>query len=126
MGRKTDPDLGTQASLLEAARIARNYLAHRAAEPALYIPPSTGKHKLRDLLSKQIDRKAIASERREMVTSQLQKMLPRFEQAVKDLAEGDSVVSEWSYIIQEKDVQPPVSAENYVTETIEWVLEPMR
>jgi len=125
-GREKDRVFKRQVVVLEAARLARNYLAHQAAEPALYVPPMGGKHKLRDLMLKTVDRRKIEEERHEMVVSYLQKMLPRFEKAVRDLAEGDNIVSEWSYMIQEKDAHMPSIAESYVDEAVEWILEPMR
>jgi hypothetical protein len=124
--RKKDPAFKKEIVALEAARLARNYLAHQAAEPALYVPPMGGKHKLRDLILKTVNRRKIEKERHEMVVSYLQKTLPRFEKAVRDLAEGDNIVSKWSYMIQEKDPYMPSIAENYVAEVVAWVLEPMR
>ena len=125
-GREKDRAFKKQVVVLEAARLARNYLAHEAAGPALYVPPMGGKHKLRDLLLKTVDRRKIEDERHEMVVSFLHKKLPRFEKAVRDLAEGDNIVSKWSYIIQEKDAHMPSIAEHYVDDAVEWVLEPMR
>ena len=125
-GRQKDQVFKKHVVVLEAARLARNYLAHQAAEPALYIPPMGGKHKLRDLLLKTVDRRKIEEERHEMVVNYLHKELPRFEKAVRDLAEGDNIVSKWSYMIQEKDAHMPSIAERYVDETFEWVLEPLR
>lgn len=125
-GREKDQVFKRQAVVLEAARLARNYLAHQAAEPTLYVPPMGGKHKLRDLMLKMVSRRKIEEERHEMVVGYLQKMLPRFEKAVRELAEGDNIVSQWSYMIQEKDAHMPSIAESYVNEAVEWVLEPMR
>ena len=125
-GREKDRVFKKQVVALEAARLARNYLAHQAAEPALYVPPMGGQHKLRDLLSKTVDRRKIEEERREMVVSYLKKMLPSFKKAVRDLAEGDNIVSKWSYMIQEKDAYMPSMAKSYANEAVEWVLEPVR
>ncbi|MFN0299208.1 MAG: hypothetical protein ACKVQU_02520 [Burkholderiales bacterium] len=124
-GRDNDQIFKRQIPVLEAARVARNYLAHQAAEPALYVPAMSGKHKLRDLILKKVDRLKIEKERQEMVVSYLQKILPRFEKAIRDFAEGDKVVSEWSYIIQEKDAHMPMITETYVDDAVEWVLEPI-
>lgn len=125
-GREKDRDFKREVVALEAARLARNYLAHKAAVPALYVPPMGGKHKLRDLILKTVDRRKIDEERHEMVVSYLQQILPRFEKAVRDLAEGDNIVSKWSYMIQEKDAHMPSIVENYADAVVEWVLEPVR
>ena len=123
--RESDDMLKTHIAALDAAREARNYFAHQAAEPTLYVPPMGGKHKLRDLLSEKVDRRKIELERQDMVAEHVRKELPRFEKAVRDLAHGDSIVSEWSYIIQEKDAHMPIMAERYAHEIAEWVLEPL-
>jgi hypothetical protein len=125
-GRERDRTFKRQVAALEAARLARNYLAHQAAEPALYVAPMGGKHKLRDLISKTVDRRKVEEERHEMVVNCVLKMLPRFEKAVRDLAEGDNIVSKWSYMIQEKNAHMPRITENYADGAVEWVLEPIR
>lgn len=124
-GRESDDMFENHIVALDAARVARNYLAHQAAEPALYVAPPSGKQKLLDVLRKTVDRHTIEAERQEMVASYLRKMLPQFEKAVRDLAEGDSIVSKWSYMIQEKDALPAVAA-GYADDVVEWVLAPIR
>ena len=63
--RENDDMFKEHVVALEAARVARNYLAHQAAEPALYVAPMGGKHKLRALISKTVDRRKIEKERQE-------------------------------------------------------------
>jgi hypothetical protein len=125
-GREVDRDFKRHVKTLEAARVARNYLAHQAAEPALFVPPMSGKHKLRDLLLKTVDRRKIEEERHEMVASHLQKSLSRLEKAAIDLANGDNIVSLWSYMIQEKDALTPTIAGTYIDDAVDWILEPIR
>lgn len=123
--REKDQSFKEQFATLEAARIARNYVAHQAAVPALYVPPLGGRHKLRDLLAKDVDRKKIERERQEMVIAHLNEMTPKLEKAVKDLAEGDSIVARWSYMIQEKDAFMPFAANDYVDSVVAWVMAPI-
>ena len=111
---------------LEVARVARNYFSHQGAEPALYIAPMNGKHTLKDMLSKDVDLAKIEQERMELVVAHVQKRLPQFEKYICDLAAGDSIVSEWSYIIQEKDVCMPLMAKSYSEDVAAWVLAPLR
>lgn len=115
----------THIPLLEAACQARNYLAHEAAAPALYIPPVMGKYNFIDLTLKTIDRQKIKKDRDEMALIYIRKMLPYFEQAVKDIAAADNLVSIWCYMIEEKDSQIPSIAQKYVDEIVKWVMEPI-
>jgi len=124
--RENDGLVKDHVSVLNAAREARNFLAHKAAAPALYLAPMGGKHKLKQLLSETVGRVKVEAERREMVIAYVQKELPRFEKAVRDLARGDSIVSEWSYMIQEKDAHMPSVAKDYADDVAKWVLEPMQ
>lgn len=87
-----------QHQVLEKARDARNYLAHEVALPCLY--PSG-------------DPDLIMSE------------LPGFKQNIEALAEGDNLVSCWSYMIQEKDFPPTQKRQGYVEEIVSYVLEPL-
>ncbi len=114
-----------QIYVLEAARVARNYLAHQAAESALYFPPLGGKHRLIDLLREPRPTLKIDEERSQMIQIRIQEALHCFENAVRDVAEGDSVVAEWIYVVQEKDQTMPAIAKNYVTDAVSWVLKPM-
>jgi hypothetical protein len=85
----------------------------------------SGKRNLVEFLAKDVDRDKVAQERREMVISHVQSALPAFEQAVRDLAEGDSIVCRWSYFIQEKDAYMPAMADNYAGDVVGWVLGPL-
>ena len=89
--RKKDADFSAEhIATLEAARAGRNYLAHRAAEAALYVPASTGKRKLREILGGTADPAAIEKERAEMLLAHIRKALPAFEEAIRALAEADT------------------------------------
>lgn len=125
--RETDADFSAeQIATLETARSSRNYLAHRAAEGGLYVPASTGKRKLREIVLGTADQAAIEKERAEMLLAHISKALPAFEEAVRALAEADNIVAGWSYLIQEKEDRLPTVTGWYVNTVVEWVLEPLR
>ena len=125
--RKKDADFSAnEIATLESARASRNYLAHRAAEVGLYVPPRTGKRKLREIFDGTADRAAIEKERAEMLFAHIREALPAFEKAVRSLAEADNMVAGWSYLIQEKENYLPTVTEWYVNTVVAWVLEPLK
>lgn len=87
-----------QVSTLAAAREARNYIAHEAVEPLT------------------VGSRAIT----------LAKRVDRLKCEVLALAEGDALVSRWSYVIQEKEPAPIVWAGEYASAVSGWVLEPIQ
>lgn len=119
-----------EIAALEAAREARNYLVHEAAEGGLYVAPKSGKpgktRKLLAILQGQVDTAAIEKERAEMLLAHLSKAVLKFEEAVQALAQADSMVAGWSYLIQEKEDRLPLAAAGYADMAIAWVLEPLR
>jgi hypothetical protein len=99
--RRKDPWFSDEEfTVLENARIARNYLAHQAAEAGLYIPPKSGKRKLREIILATADTAGIEKERKEMLVTFMSEALLPFEGAVRAIAEADNMVSGWSYMIQ--------------------------
>lgn len=125
--REKDADFSAeQIATLEAARSGRNFLAHRAAEAALYVPASTGKRKLREILAGTTDLATIEKERTELLLTHIRKALPAFEEAVRALAQADNIVAGWSYLIQEKEDRLPTVTGWYVNTVVAWVLEPLR
>jgi hypothetical protein len=123
--REDDDTFKEHVVAFEAARVARNYLAHEAAVPALYVPPMNGRHKLLDFLAKNVDRDKVVQERCEMVIDHVKEALPTFVKAVRDLAEGDTIVCRWSFLIQEKHADIPAMGEQYADDVVKWVLEPL-
>lgn len=125
--REKDADFSAeQIATLEAARPGRNYLAHRAAEVGLYVPPWTGKRKPREIILGTADPAAIEKERAEMLLAHMNESLPALERAVRALAEADNMVAGWSYLIQEKEDRLPTISGRYVNTVVAWVLEPLR
>ncbi len=125
--REKDADFSAeQIATLEAGRVGRNYLAHRAAEAGLYVPPSTGKRKLGEILRGTADPAAIEKERAEMLLAYMRKAVPSFEDAVRAIAQADNMVAGWSYLIQEKEDRLPSATAWYVSTVVAWVLEPLR
>ncbi len=86
---------------LVAAKDARNYLAHEAAMWGLYPSVKYGE-KLTAL-----------------------HYVPRLRREIEALAEGDNLVSIWSYEFQEKEAAPYSFSQRYPTEVAAWVLEPL-
>jgi len=125
--REKDADFSAeQIATLEAGRASRNYLAHQAAEAGLYVPPSTGKRKLGEILRGTADPAAIEKERAEMLLAYMRKAVPSFEDAVRAIAKADNMVASWSYLIQEKEDRLPSATAWYVNTVVAWVLEPLR
>ena len=128
--RQKDADFSAdQIATLEAGRVGRNYLAHQAAEPGLYVPSPTGKPggvpKLMEILDGTADPAAIEKERAEMLLGYLRKAVPPFESAVRAVAEADKLVAGWCYLIEEKDNRLPSDSAWYVSTVVAWVLEPL-
>lgn len=86
-----------QYKVLEKARNARNYLAHEGATPCLYY-----RHP-------------------EAITE----ALPLFKRSIGELAEGDNLVSGWSYMIQEKELPPYRIKQQYCDQITAYILEPL-
>lgn len=125
-GRDGDTDFtADELATLNAARAARNYLAHEAAVAAIYVPPKSGKRTLREVVTGDADPASIARERVEMTLEQLRIGVAAFEPAVRALAKADDLVSRWAYAIQEKDAHS-ASPSWYVATVVEWILEPLR
>lgn len=129
--RQKDADFSAdQIATLEAGRAGRNYLAHQAAEPGLYVPSPTGKpggvRKLMEILDGTADPAAIGKERAEMLLGYLRKAVPPFESAVRAVAEADKLVAGWSYLIEKKENRLPSDSAWYVSTVVAWVLEPLR
>lgn len=122
--------LAEQIATLEAGRAGRNYLAHQAAEPGLYVPSPTGKpggvRKFMELLDGTADPAAIEKERAEILLECLRKAVPPFESAVRAVAEADKLVAGWTYLIEEKENRLPSDSAWYVSTVVAWVLEPLR
>lgn len=110
----------------EAAREARNYLAHEAAAVGLFIPPKYAWRKLREIMRGSLDMAAIEKERTGMLLAHIRDGLPKFVKAVQAIATADNIVSGWSYMIQEKEDHLPFVTEHYVQSIVAWVLEPLR
>lgn len=128
--REEQPISNEDFSALEAARQARNYLAHEAAQAGLYIPPRGGKLRgaagLKKFLDGSLDPAAVERERSDMLMENFRSALPRLIQAVTAIALGDNIISGLSYMIQEKESPPTSSANRYAEITVAWVLEPVR
>jgi hypothetical protein len=50
---------------------------------------------------------------------------PRFEQEIRALAEGDNLVSSWSYMFHEKDAPPSEYMKVYPNRLVAWILSPL-
>jgi hypothetical protein len=128
--RQKDADFSAkQIATLEAGRAGRNYLAHQAAEPGLYVPSplgKPGKRKLDEFLRGTADPVAIEKERAEMRLGYIRKAAPSFEAAVRAVAEADKLVAGWSYLIEEEENRLPSDSAWYVSTVVAWVLEPLR
>lgn len=119
-----------QIGKLEAARAARNHLAHEAGWPGLYLPPMSGNpggsRKLLEIIRGTADPAVIQRERMDMLLAHIREAVPKLEGAVRALAEADSMVAGWSYMIQEKNEYVPSIARTYTHDVTDWVLEPLR
>lgn len=129
-GREKDGTFSeSEIEALEAGRVARNHLAHEAAAPALYVPPLMGKKRgvegLRQALAGQIGSAAVEAERRGMLLDELRNAMPKFQDAVRALAEADNLVAMWALVIQEKLDVMPSRKPWYVATVVEWVFEPL-
>lgn len=87
-----------QLSTLDAARQARNYIAHEAVGPVTVGSRADG----------------------------LARRTERLRREVEALAEGDALVSQWCYVIQEKEPAPIAWAGEYAAAIAGWVLEPVQ
>lgn len=125
-GREKDADFSAkEIATLESGRASRNYLAHRAAEVGLYVPPRTGKRKPREIFDGTANPAVIEKERAEMLVAHMREALPDFRKAVRALAEADNLVAGWSFLIQEKVDNLPTVSDWYVNTVVTWVLEPL-
>lgn len=86
-----------QYEILERAREARNYIAHEAGTPCLYYNTH----------------------------EPIIEALPQLRTNITALAEGDNLVSGWSYMIQEKNFPPAGIRQSYVHEITSYILEPL-
>jgi len=83
-----------QLDILRKAKESRNYIAHNVIENLFF-----GYQNDQDMIE----------------------FLPDYYYIIRDLAEGDNLVSAWSYEIHEKEHAPRLFMERYVGKIVNWV-----